>query len=126
MKRVILAVVLLLIIGGGCAVTLWMQTVTTTELIAETERLETLFKQEDTVGAIAASEAFVVACQKACRRFSIFLPHAMLTEVEQSAVNLPAILRYGEPTDYVKEVHRCRLALQKVKELDRPTLQNIF
>ena len=122
----ILAVVLLLIIGVGCAVSLWIQYKLTDELLAETERLETLFKEGDIIGVTAASDAFVIACQRASRKLALFLPHTMLSEMEQSAVNLPAILRYGEPTDYVKEVHRCRLALQKVQELERPTLQNIF
>ncbi|MBQ7038152.1 MAG: DUF4363 family protein [Clostridia bacterium] len=126
MKRVLVAVVLLLLVCIGCAVSITLQHAVLEEFMTKTEQMEELFKRGDVAGAVAAAESFTADYTDKTRVFSLFLPHTMLTEVEKSVVSLPAILTHGEHKDFVAEVHRCRLLLQKMHDLEMPTLQNIL
>ena len=126
MKRVILAVLLLLFICVGCIVSITMQHAVIEEFMAKTEELESLFKQGDVALAITTAQGFAADYRDKTRYFSLFLPHNTLTEVEKSVVSLPAILTHGEHKDFVAEVRRCRLLLQKMHDLEVPTLQNVL
>ena len=126
MKRVIVAVVLLLLVCMGCIVSITLQHEVIEEFMDKTQEMETRFTANDTAGAAALAEAFVKDYTDKTRYFSLFLPHSMLTEVEKSVVSLPAILKNGEHKDFVAEVRRCRLLLQKMHDLEIPTLQNVL
>lgn len=126
MKRVILAVLLLLFICVGCIVSITMQHAVIEEFMAKTEKMESLFKQGDVAMAITTAQEFAADYRDKTRYFSMFLPHITLTEVEKSVVSLPAILTHGEHKDFVAEVRRCRLLLQKMHDLEVPTLQNVL
>lgn len=126
MKRVILAVLLLLFICVGCIVSITMQHAVIEEFMAKTEEMEALFKQGDVAKAITTAQGFADDYRDKTRYFSMFLPHITLTEVEKSVVSLPAILTHGEHKDFVAEVRRCRLLLQKMHDLEVPTLQNVL
>ncbi len=126
MKRVIVAVLLLLLIIGGCVLSIQVQHAVIEELLQYTENLETLFTESKIDRALALAREFAVEYTQQTRYFSLFLPHMMLTEVEKSVVSLPAILSHGEHKDFIAEVRRCRLLLQKLHDLEIPTLQNIF
>lgn len=126
MKRVIVAIVLLLLVCTGCIVSITLQHGVIEEFMDNTREMETRFTQGDTAGAVAVAETFAKEYADKTRYFSLFLPHTMLTEVEKSVVSLPAILTDGEHKDFVAEVRRCRLLLQKMHDLEIPTLQNIL
>ncbi len=126
MKRVIVAVVLLLLVCVGCAVSIALQHAVLEEFLTKTEQMEALFKRDDIAGAVAIAETFTADYREKTRVFSMFLPHSMLTEVEKSVVSLPSILKDGEHKDFVAEVHRCRLLLQKMHDLEIPSLENIL
>lgn len=126
MKRVILAIVLLLSICVGCIVSISIQHEVIEDCIAKTEEMESLFKRGDVAGAIALTETFTKDYRHKTQYFSLFLPHDTLTEVERSVVGLTSILTHGEHKDFVAEVRRCRLLLQKMHDLEIPTLQNVL
>ena len=126
MKRVIVAVVLLLLIGGGCCLSIWMQSSVVGDCVAQTETMETQFIRGDIEGALTTAETFCTEYMQKTRWFSLVLPHNTLTEVEKCITGLPAILTHGEHKDFVAEVRRCRLLLQNMYDLEKPTWQNIF
>ncbi len=126
MKRVIVAVLLLLLVCIGCTVSIMLQHVVLEEFMTKTEQMEELFKRDDIAKAVDLAESFAKDYADKTRFFSLFLPHSMLTEVEKSVVSLPAILTNGEHKDFVAEVQRCRLLLRKMHDLEMPTLQNIL
>lgn len=126
MKRVIVAVVLLLLVCIGCVVSITMQHAVIETFMDKTEQMETYFVNGDIEAALAVAEQFCTEYRDTTRFFSMFLPHSMLTEVEKSVVSLPSILKNGEHKDFVAEVHRCRLLLEKMHDLEIPTLQNIL
>ena len=126
MKRVIVAVVLLLLVCAGCIVSISLQHDVIEEFMDSTQEMERRFTEGDTAGAVAVAKTFAEKYTDKTRYFSLFLPHDTLTEVEKSVISLPAILTNGEHKDLVAEVRRCRLLLQKMHDLEMPTLQNIL
>ncbi len=126
MKRVTVAVLLLLLIVGGCILSIHAQHAVIEEFLQYTHEMEDRFTDNKTDDALALAEKFAGEYTRQTRYFSLFLPHVMLTEVEKSVVSLPAILSSGEHKDFVAEVRRCRLLLQKLHDLEIPTLQNVF
>lgn len=126
MKRVIVAVLLLLLIVGGCVLSIYMQHAVIEQFLQDTVKMETMFLSNDLNGTLTLAEAFAAEYQQKTQYFSLFLPHTMLTDVEKSVVGLPAILAHGEHKDFVAELRRCRLLLQKLHDLEVPTLQNVF
>ena len=126
MKRVIVAVLLLLVVSAGCTVSIVMQNRVIREFTAATDTMEERFTAGDVQGAVACAEAFERAYRAKTRCFSLFLPHDTLTEVEKSVISLPAVLTHGEHKDFVAEVRRCRLLLENMYDLELPTLQNVL
>jgi hypothetical protein len=125
-KRVFVAVGLLLTIALGCLWSITTQGRAVDQLTARTEQMERLFLAGDTDGAAREAAALHREYRRHLNAFTLFLPHETLTEVERSVVSLPAILEKGEPKDFLGEVRRCRLLLSKMMDLERPTLQNIL
>ena len=126
MKRVIVAVLLLLLIIGGCVLSIYTQHAVIEKFLRDTSAMESLFLQNDVDGALSVAQTFATEYAKKTRYFSLFLPHNTLTDVERCVVGLPAILSNGEHKDFVAELRRCRLLLQKLHDLEIPSLQNIF
>ena len=126
MKRVLVAVVLLFAIAGGCVVSLVHQHAVLQRCMDATTKMETLFVQGDTASALAVAETFCEEYRRETRWFPLFFPHDTLTEMEKSVTSLPAILQHGEPKDFVAETRRCRLLLQNLHDLEMPTWQNIL
>ena len=126
MKRVIVAVLLLCGIVVACLLSLWMQNAVLDEFMARTREMEALFDDGHIALATEAAARFAEDYRKQTRIFALFLPHSMLTEVEKSVVSLPAILTHGEHKDFTAEVRRCRMLLEKMHDLEIPTLQNVF
>lgn len=126
MKRVIVAVVLLLLVAVGCIVAIVLQHDILEEFLADTVEMEQLFLEDDLPAATNAAATFAEQYTKKTKYFSLFLPQSLLTETQKSVVSLTPILQHGEHKDFVAEVHRCRLLLQKLHDMEVPTWQNVF
>lgn len=126
MKRVLVAIGLLLGIAIGCVTVILGQHRILEQFLTQTEQMETLFVSGDVQGAAEAAELFAKEYRRKTAYFSLFLPQAMLTETEKSVVSLSPILTNGEHKDFVTEVRRCRMLLQKLHDMEVPTVQNVF
>ncbi len=126
MKRVIAALVLLLIIVVGSAVSLHSGSRQFNYLIGLAARAEECYCSGNTAGALAAAETLAEEFPKRTKHFAMFLPHQALTDVEKSTSSLPLILKYGEPRDFAAEARRCRLMLERLWAQELPLPQNII
>lgn len=126
MKRVIAALVLLLVVIVGCVVSLFVGNREFDYLIGLAETAETCYRSGDTGGALAAAETLAAEYPKRTQYFALFLPHQALTELEKSTASLPLILKYGEPLDFTAEARRCRLMLERLWDQEQPLWENII
>ena len=126
MKRVIAAVVVLVLVIVGCIASLYISGREFSHLISLAQTAERCYQGGDMEGALQAAEQLAKEYPKCTKRFALFLPHQALTDLEKSTTSLPVILRYGDPRDFPAEARRCRLMLERLWDQELPTLENII
>lgn len=126
MKRVGVAIVLLLFVGIGCLTVLKTEKQFLSSLLLQADRVEESYRRNHPSEAMQAAEALAAETQTAMRRFALFLPHDMLTEIHAVAASLPIILSDGDGEDFLVELAKYRLLLITLRQMEYPRLENIL
>lgn len=126
MKRIYIALVLLAIITAGCLGAILLEKQQLEELIDETYTMEQAFRQGDIRTASQIADNLKQEFPKKARSFALFLHHNVLLEIEECLVLLPLYLQSEEQDDFLAEISRCRLLLEKQLERELPLWENIF
>jgi hypothetical protein len=126
MKRVGVAVVLLLAVSIGCFLALRTEKRLLSSLLTQTAQVEQLYRQEYKAEAITATEQLADNTQRTLRRCACLLPHSTLTEISVLATALPVILKDGNQDDFLTELSKFRMLLTVVKQMEYPYLENIL
>ncbi len=126
MKRVIIAVVLLLGITTSSIV--WMQSCSRhfrplQQLAAAAGES---FAAGNTDEALQKATELAREYERSTRFFDLFISHQTLLEAERSIKALPLILQYGDEKDFINEAKRCELLLERLWEQELPLFDNIF
>ena len=126
MKRLIISVVLLGIVGGICAFSLYIQRTNTKELLGLLDEMETAYESKDLERCQQLSDDFAAAYPKKTHLFSFFLCHSYISSAKEVAVTLPVILKEKDYSHYLTELTRCRSLLERLEELEVPSWNNIL
>lgn len=126
MKRVLFAVFFLIAVVIGCITAFHLETKLIGEMITLTDRIETAYTDGNTQEALRLAKELEQQFPQKTDVFFLFLHHNVLTEIEETIVTLPAYLESGETHEFLAQLNRCRLLLQKQIEMETPSWQNIF
>ncbi len=126
MKRVMVAIVFLLVIAGGCITVLSVTQSRFSSLLSQTEQLEQYYQQNETQKAVQSATRFSQQINRNVRLFSLFMPHKSLIEVQTIAASLPVILTDGDTADFLTELSKCRVMLTTLQQQEFPFLENIL
>ena len=126
MKRVYIAIILLLVIGVGCITAIVVEKQQLTEMINMTVHMEELVRNNEINEAREMANELTEQFPKRTKPFLLFLHHNVLTDIEECVVLLPLYLESDEKDHFLAEVSRCRLLLQKQLEMEVPSWENIF
>ena len=126
MKRVFVAVVLLLLVAGSCITVLSITQSRFSSLLSQTEQLEQYYLQGETEKAVQSATHFSEEVKQVMHFFSLFMAHKSLVEVETIVVSLPVILTDGDTADFLTELSKCRVMLTTLKQQEYPYLENIL
>lgn len=126
MKRVIAAVVLLLIVTVGCTVSYTSASRLFKEMVSFAQEAEEHWKSGDIASAQRDAERLAAVFDARRKPLSLILPHEALTEAEKSIQGLTLLLTHGEPRDFVAEVRRCRLLLERLWDEEKPAWYNVL
>lgn len=126
MKRLYVAVALLVAVITACILTHLYQHRQMDRMIATLDRIETLYRNGDTETAVTMAEDFSAAYQRICDRISCYVAHNELRESRETAAILPALLKAHGEEDLYMEIARLRTQLRYVRQVDDPLLQNIL
>ena len=126
MKRLVVSIALLVIVGSLCGVSLHGQQKNTHALIDTLDRMEQASQTGDRQRCRQLSENFPADFERRTRWFSLFLPHNYLSSVQEVAVTLPVILQGEDSAHFPIELARCRLLLQRLEQLEVPSMENIL
>lgn len=126
MTRIWTAAILLVGVAGVCFGGLFYQQRQVQALTAELEALEADYRAAGTAAA-AAAETFAADFQRRTRLFPLFMSHEDLAASEECAALLPVRLAaVGGRDEGLTELKRCRVLLDQLAALERPTPENIF
>ncbi|HIW73894.1 MAG TPA: DUF4363 family protein [Firmicutes bacterium] len=126
MKRLIVALALLLTVAALCAVSLLSLQRNMDDLLSQMEEMEEAYYRGDMNVCLTLSEDFVEEFSEKTQFFPFFMRHSDLTKIEESVVVLPVMLRSGEDAHWISELAKCRNQLEKLSDMEMPTLQNIL
>ena len=126
MKRIPVAVAVLLLVTGLCVGALWFQQSQTRAMIGQIDEMLARFDPDQPENSLEAAEALYQTFREKTALFPLFLRHSGLTEIETELRTLPHLLTAGEPKDVPAVLARCRNKLQTMFELEIPTLENVF
>lgn len=125
MKRITVALSLLAIIGVLCGVTLSAQRRAVDDLLDDIDAIQQTFPADEKE-TLRQTRQLVEDFRTKTRFFPLFMHHSDLSKIEETAVMLPVMLETGEEEHFQAELARCRNMLEKLAELEIPTLENIF
>lgn len=126
MKRVLFAVFFLAAVIAGCIAAIHLETKLIGEMIDLTDRIEAAYTEGNTEETLQLAQELERQFPQKTKLFFLFLHHNVLTEIEEAIVTLPAYLKSGDSHEFLAQLNRCRLLLQKQIEMETPTWQNVF
>ena len=126
MKRLYVAAVLLAAVVTLCTLTHWSHHRQLDAMLTTLERIESLHRNGDTVGALQEAEAFAEDYRRLSNRISFYVPHGEVRESQETAALLPTLLREGGDQELAAEITRLRAQLEYLRQVDDPLPQNIL
>ena len=126
MKRIYIALALLIVIAGSCIGTLSLEKQQLHAMIDLTDRMESACRDKNYDRALEQARKLETEFDQRTKTFALFLRHNELNTIKETVLLLPLYLEQENYPEFFISVSRCRLLLQKQLEMDQPTLQNIF
>lgn len=126
MKRLLVALVLLLTVVVLCVVSLNLQSNSIDSLIDLIEKMQQAYDKGDLGEAQEVAYKFVDEFDTQTRYFPFFMHHSDVNKVEESVVVLPILLETGNYDEFAVELAKCRSELELLDELETPIPENIL
>ena len=126
MKRLWIAVALLTIAMGLCAVTTIYQHRQIDRLTATLDRLETAYEAGDIPEASRLAKQVVADYAAVGKILYCFVAHSDLADSQETVAMLPALLQQGGEEELKMELARLREQLAYLRSVDDPTIGNML
>lgn len=126
MKRLYIAIALLVSVATSCVLTHLYQHRQMDRMLTTLDRIEAAYRGGDADGAVTVAEDFAAEYQRICDRISCYVAHNELRESRETAALLPTLLQERSEEEIYMEIARLRAQLTFVRQVDDPLLQNIL
>ena len=126
MKRILIALALLAAVAALCITCQITLTQQTRALIRQIDTIQTHYDAGDLPSSRAETTRYAEEAAHHTRWFPLFLRHAELISIEETATQLTAILEAGDDKRFPAELARCRRQLTCLLEMERPTWENLL
>ena len=125
MKRVWIAVAILLTVAVGCVGGLLWQTSVLENLQAQLDAVEQAVR-ENGVAALDQVEAFERTCYSIIEKLTAISVHEENLALKESAGQLYPLLEQEEIPHFFAEAARCRFYIEELRRAEKPLIGNIF
>lgn len=126
MKRTVIALVILLLIGGLCFFAAGFVENSTEKIEADLTRLETAYRQQDA----ATCEEIFRSLSKEREQLETFYPffgyHQPVHELSESLQQIPVWIACGDDSSFYAELIRCRHLTEEMRLAEQLLPENIF
>ncbi len=126
MKRVIIAVAILLSVAAVCFVSLMTESKNIHKLLDIIDDMEQSFEKKELGDCLEVTNRFVKQFDKRTRSLPFFMRHSDVSKIKEVVVTLPVMLEQDDTESYAAELARCRAMLTELSKLETPSLENIL
>ncbi|MBQ5840528.1 MAG: DUF4363 family protein [Clostridia bacterium] len=126
MKRVYLAIGLLITAVALCVASLLYQQTRIDRLLGQVDTLENAYEKGQTEVCIRQAEQLAEAYERCARLFSCFMSHNELNDSLDSVVTLAACLKEDNPEEFLLELAKFRQQLIYMRQIEVPHISNIL
>lgn len=126
MKRIYLAVALLLGVAMLCVGAHRYQHVQIDRMLDDLSRIEAAARRGDTDAAVRDARRFAAEYQRVSDWISCYVAHDELRESRETAALIPVLLEDGNGEELFLEIARLRAQLNHIRAIDDPLPQNVL
>lgn len=126
MKRVIPAASILVFVCILSVVTLLFQLKTIDNLEITIKKVQDSYTSGKEEECMKLTKELVEQYQSSTRFFPFFMRHSDSAKIEESIVTLPALLKSESKEHFEAELTKCRNMIEKLAELETPSMDNIL
>ncbi len=126
MKRLCIAVVLLIATVTACVFTHHYQHRQLNRMLENLDRIEAAVRTGDIFHATTLAEDFAATYRQVSDRISCYVSHNELRESRETAALLPTLVHHQNEEELWMELARLRAQLLYLQQVDDPLLQNIL
>ncbi len=124
-KKITLAVLLLLVIGGAVVQNIYVRS-TTQRLITSLKSVQAALDNSDITAAAAAADEFGAEWEKDKKMFEALFEHGEVDSISSSVKRLKSYCRTGSSEEALACVSETIFYIQHIKEIDTLGWENIF
>ncbi len=125
MKRLWIAIGILLFVIALCVGALFWQLAAIDRLEQSLDRAENAARQQRT-DAMEKAESFEQECLETTEKLASLSRHVDSFPLRESACQLPVLLEQQDLEHFYAEVTRCRFYLDELRRSEKPLFENIF
>lgn len=126
MKRIYIAVALLVIVAALSTAALWLQHATTDKLLAACDHVLEIYESGDIDACRTAATELSDHLAEDMRWFPFFLEHERMESVFQQAAALPYVIDDNDPADFLSALAAMRVQLEILMDNEWPSAENIL
>ncbi len=126
MKRLFLALGLLVAVAGLCIASLAYQQRQIDRLLNMADGLEMSYRNGNLEAGVQQAKSLAQEYRRCARAFSCFMSHNELTSSLDTVVTLAASLEEDNPEEFLLELAKFRQELTYLRQIEVPRLHNIL
>ena len=125
MKRLPIAIILLVVVAALALGSLWWQTRSLDRLSAQLDALQTAAETGDE-NVYEQAVAFEKACMQISDGLAFLSRHTDGYPIKESACQLPFLLQQEDLAHFYAEAARCQFYIEELRRAEIPSFGNIF
>ena len=126
MKRIYMAVALLLLVAALCVTAHLYLHRQTDRMTGQLADIEAAYSRGDTAQALEIAHQFAEEYHRVSDWISCYVAHGELRESRETAALLPSLIQSGDESGLATEMARLRAQIAHIRQVDDPILRNIL
>jgi hypothetical protein len=124
-KKITLALLLLLMVGGAILQNIYVNNATE-ELTSDLERVKTALEQDDFSAATAAADEFNANWEKEKSKFEAFFEHKEVDNISAAAKSLQSLCYSGSKEDALSHIAEEMFYINHIRDIDAIGWENVL
>jgi hypothetical protein len=125
LKKITLAVLLLLMVGGAILQNIYVNNATE-ELTKDLERVKSALDADDYTAAAAAADEFMANWDREKDKFEAFFEHKEVDSISASAKSIQSLCYSGSKKDALSRIAEEMFYINHIRDIDALNWANVF